>query len=146
MRDAVNMLAALSLLMMAANATASLYRWVDDKGRVHYGDQPPPGMKIDRITVDTRRIGTDIGGDGGASDDEAEDGTATDEDSAADDSAAAAADPEACEKARAQLAKYEGYRDIYRDDPIAGRSKLSDEEKERFLDLQRQLTDRACEG
>lgn len=33
---------ALLALAFALPASAELYRWTDDKGRVHYSDQPPP--------------------------------------------------------------------------------------------------------
>ena len=36
----------LSLLFLSLAATAEIYKWVDDKGVVHYGDQPPkPGAR-----------------------------------------------------------------------------------------------------
>jgi hypothetical protein len=38
-------LIALLCLLFAAQASAQLYRWVDEKGRVQYGDKPPPGVK-----------------------------------------------------------------------------------------------------
>ena len=35
-----------SLLLFTLAATAEIYKWVDDKGVVHYGDQPPkPGAR-----------------------------------------------------------------------------------------------------
>ncbi len=41
----VNALAALALLAAAAApaAAATVYRWVDEQGRVHFSDRPPPG-------------------------------------------------------------------------------------------------------
>lgn len=35
----------LSLLLASAPATAEIVKWVDSQGKVHYGDQPPPGAK-----------------------------------------------------------------------------------------------------
>jgi hypothetical protein len=35
-------LIAFSLLAFALIAQAQLYRWTDDKGKVHYSDAPPP--------------------------------------------------------------------------------------------------------
>lgn len=35
-------IAAFGLLLACAAWGGELYRWVDDQGRVHYGDQPPP--------------------------------------------------------------------------------------------------------
>jgi len=49
---------ALSLVMlcalgsMSAPVTAEVaYRWKDANGRVHFGDQPPPGVKAERIEL-----------------------------------------------------------------------------------------------
>jgi murein DD-endopeptidase MepM/ murein hydrolase activator NlpD len=33
----------LALLSLGAMAAGQVYRWVDQQGRVHYGDRPPPG-------------------------------------------------------------------------------------------------------
>lgn len=35
----------LLILLAVAPALAQVYRWVDEKGRVHYGEQPPQGVK-----------------------------------------------------------------------------------------------------
>lgn len=35
-------LATAVLLMLSASANAALYRWVDERGVVHFSDQPPP--------------------------------------------------------------------------------------------------------
>lgn len=41
------------LLLFATQASAQLYRWVDEKGRVNYGEKPPPGVQK-REVQDTR--------------------------------------------------------------------------------------------
>ncbi len=41
MRIAILLLA----LLLSASANAELYRWVDNEGRVHYGDRPQPGSE-----------------------------------------------------------------------------------------------------
>ena len=38
-------LAILALLLAAAPAWAQIYKWVDEKGRVQYGEKPPAGAK-----------------------------------------------------------------------------------------------------
>ncbi len=38
-------LAILALLLVAAPAWAQIYKWVDEKGRVQYGEKPPAGAK-----------------------------------------------------------------------------------------------------
>lgn len=46
-------LAALTILvavsMIAPNAGADVYKWVDDRGRVHYGDSPPPDQSVQSV-------------------------------------------------------------------------------------------------
>ena len=37
----------------ALPAVAAMYKWVDENGRVVYGDTPPPGAKAEKITVTT---------------------------------------------------------------------------------------------
>jgi hypothetical protein len=37
----------------ALPAMAAMYKWVDENGRVVYGDTPPPGAKAEKITVTT---------------------------------------------------------------------------------------------
>ncbi|WP_169307140.1 DUF4124 domain-containing protein [Ferrimonas sediminicola] len=34
----------LLLLLLCAQGQAAIYRWVDDRGVIHYGDLPPPGQ------------------------------------------------------------------------------------------------------
>jgi hypothetical protein len=38
-------------LAVAAGAAAQAYRWVDQDGRVRYGDTPPPGIKATPLKV-----------------------------------------------------------------------------------------------
>src|SRR5204863_7062656 len=40
--SAMRLALAALLLGCAATAAAQLYRWTDDKGKVHFGDTPPP--------------------------------------------------------------------------------------------------------
>ncbi len=37
-------------LLFAATTHAELYKWVDAQGKVHYGDQPPQGARLQNIT------------------------------------------------------------------------------------------------
>ncbi len=43
----------LLLLLGAAADAAEVHRWVDSKGRVHYGDRPPPDAKTQKVEVKT---------------------------------------------------------------------------------------------
>lgn len=39
----------LLVLLLASSATAQVNKWVDDKGKVHYGDRPPAGVKVQPV-------------------------------------------------------------------------------------------------
>ncbi|MGH8691117.1 MAG: DUF4124 domain-containing protein [Burkholderiales bacterium] len=39
----------LAVALFAAAATAQQYKWIDQDGRVRYGDVPPPGVKATRL-------------------------------------------------------------------------------------------------
>ena len=43
------LLAFLGALALAAAAQAQLYKWVDQNGKVQYGDNPPPGAKVTKL-------------------------------------------------------------------------------------------------
>ena len=42
---ALSLAMAAAAIALAGTAVAQVYKWVDAEGRVHYGPQPPPGMK-----------------------------------------------------------------------------------------------------
>jgi hypothetical protein len=43
----------LCLLVLAAPAQAQIYRWVDDRGSVHYSNtEPPPSVKARKLDID----------------------------------------------------------------------------------------------
>jgi glutaredoxin len=55
-RQLFTQLLALGLLLFATATQAQQYRWVDEKGRVHYTDTPPPSAKsIRKVEVKTER-------------------------------------------------------------------------------------------
>jgi len=41
------------LLALAAPAGAQVYKWVDEKGRTHYGEKPPEGVKATEVGAPT---------------------------------------------------------------------------------------------
>ena len=45
------LVAACAAVCAAPVATAATYKWLDENGRVVYGDTPPPGVKAERINV-----------------------------------------------------------------------------------------------
>lgn len=40
----------LALLLLTPAGQADLYKWVDDDGKVHYGDSPPENARLKKIT------------------------------------------------------------------------------------------------
>ena len=44
------------LLVVASAAFGQVYKWVDDKGRVHYGERPPPAVKATTIKYQSRGV------------------------------------------------------------------------------------------
>lgn len=44
-------LALLSFVVAALAAHAQVYKWVDENGRVHYGEKPPEGVKSSEVSV-----------------------------------------------------------------------------------------------
>ncbi|CAN0227825.1 unnamed protein product [Chrysoparadoxa australica] len=101
----VVMLAGAGLALFTGLASAEIYRWVDDQGRVHYGDRPAAGRPAEKLqstpagparTADRDTSGNEAG--------------RTDE---ADDRAERAAEvrQQECEKARTRL---QAYRDAAR--------------------------------
>lgn len=45
------MVAAVTATMLAFGAPAKIYKWVDDQGQVHYGQQPPIGVDAEPMSV-----------------------------------------------------------------------------------------------
>ncbi|HEX6267832.1 MAG TPA: DUF4124 domain-containing protein [Burkholderiales bacterium] len=45
----------LVMLLLSFGASAQVYRWVDDRGRVHYSNAtPPPGVRASTVNIDAR--------------------------------------------------------------------------------------------
>ena len=44
------------LLLLAMNASAQVYRWVDEHGVVNYGSRPPAGSKAKPVNADDTRV------------------------------------------------------------------------------------------
>lgn len=48
----------LLMSLLASNAYAEVYKWVDSAGKVQYGDQPPPVNKIQKLKVENAPVAT----------------------------------------------------------------------------------------
>lgn len=42
------------MILLSFPAAAQVHKWVDDRGRVHYGDQPPSGRSSETLAIPTR--------------------------------------------------------------------------------------------
>ena len=40
----------LALLLLSPSSHGDLYKWVDEKGKIHYGDSPPENVELKKIT------------------------------------------------------------------------------------------------
>jgi len=49
-KDFIICLIALALLLPMSSGSAELYKWVDSKGTIHYGDKPPKKAELKDIT------------------------------------------------------------------------------------------------
>jgi glutaredoxin len=49
LKDFIFFLLAVTLLMPVSSGGGELYKWVDDKGNIHYGDKPPKKAELKEI-------------------------------------------------------------------------------------------------
>jgi len=49
-KDYIICLLTLALLLPMSSGGGELYKWVDDKGTIHYGDKPPKKVELQKIT------------------------------------------------------------------------------------------------
>lgn len=40
----------IALLLASAGVTAEIFKWVDDEGRIYYGDTPPPEVQVQTLS------------------------------------------------------------------------------------------------
>jgi hypothetical protein len=137
------------LLGLAAPAPAAgVYKWVDEQGRVHYGDRP---RSVDNASAIGIEAPPPV--DAGASE------RARRRDKLLDAIAQERAEREArehrlaserrehaqiCQRARQQLARYERSNLLYRKDKDGERQYFSDAERASHINTLREATARAC--
>jgi len=51
MSTTVSKLLLICLIPLPFSATAQVHKWIDEKGRVHYGDQPPAARQSERLAI-----------------------------------------------------------------------------------------------
>jgi hypothetical protein len=137
-------------LALQANAQDGLYKWVDDKGVVHYSDKPPAGKSGQKLNVAPQPPL-----DGGAqspprSRSWQEQLQESNERRFQEDKKQKAALQKAheaeqkCQRARSALDSLKRERPIYRVDKEGGRSYMEDEERRRLTAGWQQQADTNC--
>ena len=135
-------------LLLAGVAQAAVYKWVDDKGRVHYTSNPPPSAAATEVRI---RPAPPT-----AANPDRDDASQSGAEQGADPAAAPAANPEAaareeairknCEIARNNLQVLENpaNRRFRQEDGSVGT--LSDDDREARTEQARQHVKEFCEG
>ena len=54
--NAICSLCTFLLLLVPVYVQADVYRWVDEKGQVHYGDKSPKGGEIEKVKMPTVKV------------------------------------------------------------------------------------------
>lgn len=107
-------------LMFTLSANAQVYRWVDDQGRVHYSDTPPPSEQAEALDIES-------GERAPAADDAADD--EENETKEAPTPAAQTLADKRCELAKITLVSYRSADSLLKTDEEGNEQTLSDEEK-----------------
>ncbi len=139
----------LGLLLPVALAQAEVYRWVDEKGRVHYGDRPA-GDRAERVELHTRPAGEDPGMEQRRKKQQKllevlEEERREKEAERARARAEQEAREQDCKKARERLSRYQNANFIYTRNEDGSRVILEGEEYERVLREAREAVQRFCE-
>ncbi len=142
---------ALGVALMALahqGLSAGVYRWVDDQGKVHYGDRPPSKDKAKSIEVESAPAPEPDDGERRAKTrrllDAMESERNREKEQAAQDKAEKARRERNCEVARRHVTLYQRANKISRVGADGERTYLSDEERDQALTHARSLVDRWC--
>lgn len=105
------------LLFVSVGAEAQkMYRWVDDSGRVHYGDRPPPGKRQEVRKAQTPPAGNE---------------------------AASGVTP-ACAELNERLATYRSATELVEQDALGNERSYSADEREQLITRTAAARDEAC--
>lgn len=136
----------LGLLLSTVSMAGSLYRWVDDDGKVHYGDRPPPQQQTEELELKYL----------GKGEQNADDAAAKDAESAGPDpvldlvepgsSLRLQPSPQRCAAAKQRLQLYSQARRLERPDQYGQQQIVSDAERQKYIAGAREEVDRACAG
>jgi len=129
-------------------ATAQVYKWVDERGTTHYGERPPPGRKAQQVE---QHLANPVPAPGKANqpnwkekDLEFRSRRIETEQAEAKRKQQEAAQRQACDQARDQLAQMKLARGLYRLDDKGDRMFQSDEERSASIARQEQLVSQRC--
>ena len=120
--------------MSVALADRPIYKWVDDKGQVHYSTVPHSD-KAQQLGIEntaTPHAGTDVTP------------VATTAPSDAELTASKPTDPPACKFGRDRLTKYLQASKLYSTDDKGNKTQLSDADKKKALDDAREYVKETC--
>jgi hypothetical protein len=147
-------LTALAGLAFAGAALAQQYKWVDQNGKVQYGDAPPPGVKAQRLKPPTSgpapaaAAKPDDKGGKGLSPEAAfrkrQEDAEKDRQKQAQDEQAETAKRENCARAKEQLRQLESGQRIARTDAKGERYFLEDSQLQQEAARTRQIVQQSC--
>ena len=149
------------MLVVAAGASAQLYRWVDKDGKVRYSDTPPPGAKATTLRPPTGSSAPAPAPGGGAAAKDAKKGPLTPAEQEADfrkrqmeaqkardkdaqTSRDALAKQDNCARARESLASLESGQRITRAGADSERYYIDDAQREAEIEKARQSANSWC--
>jgi hypothetical protein len=147
----IRLVACMGMLLLALNALAQggLYKWVDEKGVVHYSDAPPPGKAGGKLQVKpqpsldssqavprTRSWQEQL--------QDSNERRFQDEKKQKEAQQKAQEAEQKCQRARNALDSLKRERPLYRVDKEGERSFMEDEERRRLIDGWQQQADASC--
>ena len=112
-------LIAIALMLCLANTAEAqkMYRWVDEQGRVHYGDRPPPGKRQELRKARDPSAGQD---------------------------AAGAEVSEACRELEQRLASYRSATELVEQDALGNKRSYTPEQRAQLIARTEEAREQAC--
>jgi hypothetical protein len=142
--------ALLALALAALPATAALYKWTDENGRTVYGDTPPAGVKVEKVTTATPPADPNAVRDMAAKDAEfkARQKARAEQDAKAEKTQAdAKAKLERCAQLRGNIQTMRSSAAVYKFNEKGEKVYFEDAERQKNIaDSEKQLRDLNCEG
>jgi uncharacterized protein DUF4124 len=142
--------ALLALALAALPATAALYKWTDENGRTVYGDTPPAGVKVERVTAATPPADPNAVRDMAAKDAEfkARQKARAEQDAKAEKTQAdAKVKLERCAQLRGNIQTMRSSAAVYKFNEKGEKVYFEDAERQKSIaDSEKQLRDLNCEG